>query len=411
MPPSEWVAFIRDAHPGYISWEQYERNQQRLQQSAKALHHNGSQTVPREGPALLQGLAVCGLCGCRMHIRYGQRRGERVTNYVCVGRGRLYGDPLCQSIVGTRIDAAIDSLVLEAVTPMALEMALAVQHELVRRADEADRLRYRQVERAQYEVDLARQRYMQVDPANRLVADSLEAEWNATLRALEQAQQLYESQRAADRLAVDGEQRRRILALASDLPTVWRDPNTPQRERKRMLALLIEDVTLTKQRHISLAVRFRGGATTMLTLPRPLSATQMRATDPVVRKHIDELLDQYTDAQVAHMLNERGLRTGSGEAFDAVSVQWVRTSAKLPSLKDRLLAAGWLTTKQIGERLGVGRSTLGRWRTHGLIEARICNARGEYLYWPPTEAPVHRKRSPKQPGEAAGGKSPVRGAV
>ena len=186
--------------------------------SGKALHFDRSQSPPREGPALLQGRAVCGLCGSRMHVRYGNRRGQRVPNYVCVGRGHLFGDPLCQSIVGTQIDAAVGNLLVEAVTPMALEMTLAVQQEVQRRVDEADRLRNRQVERAQYETDLARQRYMHVDPANRLVADSLEADWNARLRAQGEAREDYERQRTADRLAVGDEERRRILALANDFP-------------------------------------------------------------------------------------------------------------------------------------------------------------------------------------------------
>ncbi len=369
------LALIREAHPGYISWDEYARNAQRLQTSAKALHFDRSQTLPREGPALLQGRAVCGLCGSRMHVHYATRRGQQIPIYVCVGRGRLFGDPLCQSIMGNTIDLAVSNLLVEAVTPMALEMTLAVQQEIQCRVDEADRLRHRQVERAEYEVDLARQRYMHVDPANRLVADSLEADWNAKLRARDEAREEYERQRAAERLAVDDEQRRRILALATDFPTVWRDPKTPDRERKRMLALLIEDVTLTKERQITLAVRFRAGATRMLTVPRPLTAQQLRATNADVRQQIDILLGEYTDAQVAHVLNERGLRTGAGEDFDTASVKWVRFAAKLLSLRERLLAAGMLTTRQLGDKLGVNRTTIGRWRMQGLIEARICSER------------------------------------
>jgi hypothetical protein len=347
-----------------------------------------------------------------MHVHYVTRRSQTIPNYVCVGRGRLFGDPLCQSIVGTQIDEAVGKLLVEALTPMALEMALAVQQEIQRRLDEADRLRHRQVERAQYEADLARQRYMQVDPANRLVADSLEAEWNARLRALEEAQQDYELRRNADRLAVDEEERHRILALATDFPAIWQDPKTPPRERKRMLGLLIEDVTLTKQREIVAAVRFRGGETAMLRLPRPLTAQQLRATHPEVRQQIDALLDEYTDAQVAHILNERGLRTGAGKAFDAASVQWVRTTAKLPTLEDRLLAAGMLTAKQLGEKLGVKRTTLGRWRRQGLLEGRICNARGKWLYWPPEHVPApHQSKMPRRVGNTSVDSSSVRGAV
>jgi hypothetical protein len=350
---------------------------------------------------------VCGLCGSRMHTRYGTRRGKQIPTYVCLGRGRLFGDPLCQSIVGTSIDAAIADLLIETVTPITLEMTLAVQHEIQCRLDEADQLRYRQLERAQYEADLARQRYMLVDPANRLVADSLEAEWNARLRALDNERDEYERQRVADRIAIDDEQRTRILALATDFATVWRDPKTSDRERKRMLALLIEDVTLTKQRQITAAVRFRAGAITTLTLARPLTAPQLRATNPEVRKQIDALLDEYTDAQVARILNERGARTGAGEHFDTASIQWLRYSSKLPSLKERLLAAGMLTVRQLGEKLDVKRTTIGRWRAQGLLQARICNDQGECLYWLPDKLPSQ----PKSKKKTTMGRSTARGAI
>jgi DNA invertase Pin-like site-specific DNA recombinase len=403
LPQDQWHVLIRDAHPAYISWQEYERIEQRLHASAKAIgfERNGA---PREGPALLQGRVVCGVCGSRMHVHYNtRRRGELITHYVCVGRGRLFGDPLCQSMLGTEIDAAIGTLLVETVTPMALELALAIQQEISARLDEADRLRHRQVERAQYEADRARHRYMQVDPANRLVADSLESDWNAKLRALAEAQEDYQRQRAADRLVVDAHERQRILNLATDFPAVWRDPNTAQRERKRMLALLLEDVTLIKQRQITAAVRFRGGATTTLTLPRPLTAQQMRATHADVREQIDALLDDYTDAQVAHLLNERGLCTGAGDAFDSASVQWVRFSAKLKSLKERLLEAGMVTRKQLCVELGIGRSTLGRWRQQGRVEARICNDHGEWLYWPPDRTPQLDSRSPDPMGNLTAG--------
>jgi hypothetical protein len=312
-----------------------------------------------------------------------------------MGRGRLFGDPLCQSILGTEIDAAVGALLVEAVTPMALELALAVQQEIQSRLDEADRLRHRQVERAQYEADQARHRYMQVDPANRLVADSLEADWNARLRALAGAQEEYERQRTADRVAVDDNEQQRILALATDFPAVWRDANTPQRERKRMLALLIEDVTLLKQRQVTAHVRFRGGATTTLTLPRPRTAQELRATSEEVRRELNALLDEYTDAHVAGILNERGRRTGAGESFDTTSVQWVRFSAKLPSLKERLRVAGMLTRKQIAAKLGISRTTVGAWRSEGRLRGRICNDMGEWLYWLPEETPSDGATTPE----------------
>ena len=411
LPRTEWHALLRDAHPGYISWEEYERIEQRLHAAAKAIgfEHRGT---PREGPALLQGHVVCGLCGSRMNIHYNTRRGgQLIPNYVCSGRGRLFGDPLCQSILGTEIDAAVGALLVEAVTPMALELALAVQQEIQSRLDEADRLRHRQVERAQYEADQARHRYMQVDPANRLVADSLEADWNARLRALAGAQEEYERQRTADRVAVDDNEQQRILALATDFPAVWRDADTPQRERKRMLALLIEDVTLLKQRQVTAHVRFRGGATTTLTLPRPRTAQELRATSEEVRRELNALLDEYTDAHVASILNERGRRTGAGESFDTASVQWVRFSAKLPSLKERLRVAGMLTRKQIAAKLGISRTTVGAWRSEGRLRGQICNDMGEWLYWLPEEIPSDAATTPETPALNRIDTSTARGAL
>ncbi len=402
LPRAEWLALLRDAHPAYISWQEYERIDQRLQASAKSLGWERGRESPREGPALLQGRTICGLCGCRMGVHYNTRRsGQLIPNYVCSGHGRLLGDGSCQSILGTEIDAAVSKLLVEAVTPMALEMTLAIQQEIAARLDEADRLRHRQVERAQYEADHARRRYMQVDGANRLVADSLEAEWNAKLRALSKAQEEYLRQHEADRLAVGKDERQRILALVTDFPAVWRDPNTPQRERKRMLALLIEDITLIKRREITVKIRFRGGATTTLTLPRPLTPQQLRATHPEVRQQIDALLDEYTNAQVANQLNKQQMRTGTGESFDAVSVQWVRFSAKLKSLKERLIEAGWLTSKQVAALLGVSLSTVSSLRNKGRLKGRICSDKGEWLYWP-SDIPTSPSPTPTVTSTARG---------
>jgi hypothetical protein len=298
---------------------------------------------------------------------------------------------------------------------MAVQLALDVQHEIQARIDQADRLRHRQVERAEYEASRARHRYMQVDPANRLVADSLEADWNAKLRALAEAKDEYERQRSTARLAIDHGERERVLALATDFPAVWNHPDTPQRERKRMLALLIEDVTLIKQHQITAHVRFRGGATTTLTLPRPLTAWERRATSPALRQEMSALLDEHTDAQVAAILNGRGRRTGAGETFDPFRVRWVRFSARLKSLRERLLEAGWLTRQQIAAKLGVRRTTIGRWRQEGRLKGRICSEKGEWLYWPPDKLQLDCADSIEttrpQAGPTAVGTSTAGGAV
>ena len=141
------------------------------------------------------------------------------------------------------------------------------------------------------------------------------------------------------------------------------------------------------------------------------TAWELRATSPEARQQMNALLDEYTDAQVAAILNERGLRTGAGEAFDAVSVQWVRSSAGLTSLKERLLAAGMLTGTQIAAQLGVRRTTIGRWRREGCLEARICNEMGQWLYAPGQQRPSDRRPPSEIAAPGAEDMSRVGGAV
>ena len=208
-----------------------------------------------------------------MTIRYYVSHGEIVPEYTCQREGIEHARPICQRIVGGALDRAIGELLVETVSPLALEVALAVQDELEARAQEVDRTRRQQVERARYEADLAQRRYLRVDPDNRLVADSLEAEWNNKLRAVAAAQEEYERQLTGEDGALNANQRRQVMALATDFPRLWRDPATPQRERKRMVRLLLEDVTLLKADEVVAQIRFRGGATqTHSTPPATLSA-------------------------------------------------------------------------------------------------------------------------------------------
>jgi DNA-binding transcriptional regulator YiaG len=271
---------------------------------------------------------------------------------------------------------------------MALEVALSVQQEIAARIEEADRLRARQVERARYEADLSRQRFMHVDPNNRLVADSLEAEWNAKLRALAQAQEEYERQCQADRIVADDEQRKRIMDLTADFPRLWNDPKTSDRDRKRMARLLIDDVTLTKKENLIAHVRFRGGTTTTLTLPRPKSGWELRRTPPETVAEIDRLLDHYTSGGIARILNEHGFRPGMGGAFNCHVVRTITHGYHLRSRYDRLREAGMLTTDEMARHLGVTHGTVSKWRRQGLLRGCHYDDK-DYLYpAPEANAPV-----------------------
>ena len=169
--------------------------------------------------------------------------------------------PCARQIPGAGLDAAVGRLLVESVSPLALEVALNVQEEIQSRLDEAERLRQQQVQRAQYEADQARVHYMRVDPNNRLVADTLETQWNEKLRRLAQAKEECEKRRKLDAVQLTDEQKAQVLALASDFPKLWHDPKTPDRDRKQMARLLLEDVTLRREREVFVQVRFKGGAT------------------------------------------------------------------------------------------------------------------------------------------------------
>src|SRR5438105_7458066 len=234
LPQSEWTTLIRDAHEGYLSWEQYEQNLQRLRDNAKSYGEERERGAPREGPALLQGLAICAICAARMTVRYHQWSNQTRPTYVRQHMGIETGRPTRQSISGVSLAQAVGTLLVEMDTPVTLELALQVQQELESRSVEHDAMRRQELERARYECDLARRRYMQVDPDNRLVADSLEAEWNEKLRAHEQANERYKKQRDADAAGITDKQRASIISLAKDFPRLWNDPRTPDRERKRM---------------------------------------------------------------------------------------------------------------------------------------------------------------------------------
>jgi len=379
LPRDQWTVLITDAHPGYITWQQFEANQNRLAEQSTAFGHDRRHGPPREGPALLQGLAVCGVCGRRMTVRYHPRRGTPLPDYVCQNDGIRTATPICQTIPGAGIDTAIGAFLIDTLTPLALETALAVADELATRADQADRLRAATVHRAQYHAEQARRRYLAVDPANRLVADTLEADWNTALRELADTTDAYERTKTTAAALTDV-QRQRITALAADFPALWNNPATPLRERKRMVRLLIDDVTIRRDKTITVHIRLKGGQHQTLTLPLPLASWQLRKTPPDVVAAINDLTDEHTDSQIATILEQRGFTSGTGQPLHARLIRQIREAYHLPSHTQRLRAAGLLTLNEIARRLGVSPNTVKTWRNKGLLTGRLANDKGEYLY-------------------------------
>ncbi len=389
VPSEEWI-LLRDIHPGYISWEDYQSNVQRVKGNALAWSDDRRRGPAREGTALLQGLVICGTCGERMTVRYHSYRAQSMPSYWCGRRLLQRGESgLCQTVHGGTLDTAIGDVIIEAMTPLAIEVALSVQNELLSRHEQTDRMRRQHVERARYEADLAQRRFLKVDPDNRLVADALEAGWNDRLRALAEAQERYEKASATDGNVVTDTERAELMALAVDFPRLWRDPRTQMKEKKRMLRLLIEDVTLTKGDALHVDIRFAGGATRSLDLALPKSCVELRTTDAQVIEEIDHLIDTYTDSEIADVLNERGVRTVVTTPWTAARIGRLRGAYRLSDRRTRLLAQGLLTPEDVASRYGVVLSTVHLWRRRGLLRAHPVNDRGDYLYEiPPEDLPA-----------------------
>lgn len=397
----EWLACIPDSHPGYITWDRYQENLRLLEINGRG-YELARKSPPREGSALLQGRAVCGRCGAHFRVRYVSRRGRMESWYVCDRAHGGRAEPNCQSIAGRPVDQAVGELIADTLTPAAVELALEIRREVAARQQEADQLRCRAIERAQVEAELAQRRFMMVDPSNRLVADTLEGDWNDKLRALARAREERERFRHEDQLVIDDAIRERLVEMTSDFRRLWDQPATPNRERKRMLALIIEDATLIKcQRSgtTKIHLRFKGGRTETLTTLNPRSSAQQVKTSPAIVALVDTLLDGHRYSEIADLLNARGLVPGGSVRprlknvpFTASRVAYLAHTYGLRSRYDRLRDRGMLTKKELADRLGVHEQTLGHWAKHGIVTRHSYNGHA-YLYEDPGPDPPTKKCS------------------
>jgi DNA invertase Pin-like site-specific DNA recombinase len=377
---AEWQVVMPGMHQGYIDWDRFEVNQRRLADNARAFGGERRSGPPREGPALLQGRVLCGLCGERMGVHYSRENGQTVPIYVCQETAVRRAGKTCQTVPGKVVDPAVTALLIEMMTPMTLAVSLEVQRELEARAAETDALRRQHVERLRYEAELARRRYMKVDPDNRLVADALEAEWNDKLRLHADAAADYERRSREQAATLNADVRRRILDLAEQLPRIWQDPRVDSRERKRILRFLVDDVTLVKADTITAHVRLSGGATRTLVLKRPLPIAQVRKFKPELVATVDRMLDQHCDREIADILNRDGWRSSEGLLFNTKKIAFIRTAYKLPSRHQRLRRRGMITTHEVAAKFGIARTTVHEWGRQGLIKKYYADSLNRGLW-------------------------------
>lgn len=370
LPPAEWAVFLPDHHEGFIDWPTYESNRARMSNNTRPQRNQPSGAV-REGSALLQGLASCGICGRRLRTRYGGSHG--LPAYYCAGDTIVEGRALsCLSIGGVKIDQRVSEAFLEAVKPAAIDAALLAVEQLETDGDAALAQWQREVERHRYQAQSAERRYRAVDPDNRLVARGLEADWEQSLRELAQAEAELaqrEQQRRQTKPAID---RQALLALTNDLSQVWYAPTTTDRDRKALLRCLLEEVIITVNRvhaKADLILRWQGGVTTELEVDVPRSRPATVRTDEDTIDLIRRLAMHYPDSVIAGVLNKQGRKPVLGQRFTKAAVASLRRSRKIPAFvrPDKPLKGELVSVRRAAKILGIAPSTVHRWLNDGFI--------------------------------------------
>ena len=363
LPRDQWGVVIYDHHPGYITWEQYLRNEQQL---AANRTQDGARPA-REGRALLQGIVRCGSCGRQMSTRYSDAKPFYDCSYSRIDR---VGTPGCRGVMGDVIEQAVAERLLAAVAPDQITLALTAADTVADRATRATRAVELRAERARYDAARAERAFHQCDPDNRLVARSLETRWEAKLRELTDA----ETELASQTATPTPPSRADIEALARDLPRLWAAPSTSHRDRKRLLRAMIADITLTfaaDQPDIRVGIHWRSGATDELTVLRPGAARDARRA--AVLDLLHALGPTHTNAQLADRLNHSGHVTGTGRRFDEDNVRWLRWQQRIPAPSP--LAADELGVHELAQRLNVGDHVIYVWIRDGKLAAHRVGQR------------------------------------
>ena len=362
QPRSEWSVVIQDHHPGFISWEQYLANQQRL---AANTTRSGARP-PREGLALCQGIVYCGRCGRSMSTNY-QANGRPF--YDCADSRRDHVQTkACRSVGAATVDQVVGDRLLKALGPDEVALALAASDEVTERRQRSTRASELALERARYEADRAERALLACEPENRLVARSLESRWEAKLVVVAEA----EAALAVTRASVPAlPPRAQLEALAADLPALWAAPTTSAKDRKRLLRTLVADVTVTSQvagDEISIGIRWRSGASEHIVRRRPPPQYEAVRTPSGATQFIVERGPMLSNQELVTELNKAGFKTGMGRPFDITALQWVRYAYRVAS--PSVFHPGELSVAEVAARLGISTGAVYDWIAWDYIAAR-----------------------------------------
>ena len=379
---------IRDRFPAYITWEEFEKNQQKLTENrilGKML------SAPRHGPSVLAGLLVCGRCGHRMLVGYGNTGGAargKTLRYSCQRDAIDYGEAACQSLSGAVMESFVVDRLLQAVSPASLELSLAATEDVERERQQLDEHWQQRLQRSRYEVEQARRQYAAVDPEHRLVARELERRWDEAIRADEQLQADYARFASDCPSKLSQHEREQILALAEDLPALWRADSTTPEDRQTIARLLLEQVTVTVEGvtdRVDVELRWTGGFVSRHTLYRPVQKYEQLSNYDELVARIDTLrATRKTLSQIATTLNNEGFhppkrsrRFTKGILSRFLRERGVRMGPLPRSVtSERHLEADEWWLADLAAQLKMPIATMHRWQRVGWVTSRKVTAAG-----------------------------------
>jgi DNA invertase Pin-like site-specific DNA recombinase len=379
----QWQVCLRDRLPAYISWEQYEHNQMRLNANRDGQTIRGE---PRNGSALLGGLIVCGHCGYRMSVQYGQSaQGRPYARYACAHTAANRGEAVCSGLSAARLDEVLSELTLMALEPAALELSMHVSAEIEQERAKAESLRQKRLQRARYEAERAERQYHAVEPENRLVARTLERAWEEKLQAVRALEEEYHRQRAQQPRHLTGEERETICHLATDLPELWFAPTTTPADRKQILRLLIDHIVVTVDReseYVDVTVCWSGGHETATRMRRPVAKLSSLSRHEELLAELRRLRSEgYSAADIAERLNHDGWvtpmqRNTFNERLVRAMVYRYGSAPKGLKRPPSDDPNEWRIA-DLANELGMPVPTLYRWLRRGLLQSRLV--RGQHV--------------------------------
>jgi len=370
VAPEDWAICLKDAHPAYVDWDEYMANRRQLFNNVACYDANRA-GAPRKGNALLQGIVSCGRCGHHMTLRYSGPNGDYPV-YVCNVDKVMDGRPHCQEVRALAIDAEVERVILQALTPDRIALAVAALGEIEKETGAMERQWALKRERARYDAERARRQYDAVEPENRLVARSLERVWEERLRRVEQVEQEYAAWRREQAVMITDCDRQEILALGEDLPRIWNAETTTSVDRKQIVRLVVKDVILDQKRrrgYVWVRIVWQTGSTSEHWFQRTVQSYNQHADQDRLRQRIAELNSQQKmDGEIANILNDEQFRTAHGPPFCGNMVHILRKRWRIPTVKINGVESnpprwpdGSYSVQGAADALGITPQTIFKW--------------------------------------------------